>query len=126
MAKKIFLFRGKTVEELQAMSTDELLPLLSSQLRRKFARGLTHSEQVFYDKIKVKNNVKTHCREVYVLPFMVNKTVKVYKGNSFEDVIIQPEMIGHRLGELVLTRKRVMHGGMGVGASKGSANQSRK
>jgi small subunit ribosomal protein S19 len=126
MAKKIFVFRGKTLEQLQALSMEELAPLLSSAFRRKFTRGFTDAEKRFLEKIKDVDSVKTHCRDMFVLPSMVNKTIKIHKGSSFDDVLIQPEMIGHRLGELVLTRKRITHGGMGVGASKGSANKSKK
>jgi small subunit ribosomal protein S19 len=126
MAKKIFVFRGKTLEELQSLSMDELAPLLSSAFRRKFKRGFTDAEKRFLEKIKDDNGVKTHCRDLFVLPNMVNKTIKIHKGNTFEEILIQPEMIGHRFGELVLTRKKITHGSMGVGASKGTANQSKK
>jgi len=126
MAKKIFKYQGKTVDELKALSMDELLPLLNSAARRKITRGFPEAEQIFLDKIKVKINVKTHCRDALILPYMVSKTVKVFRGNSFDDILIQPEMIGHRLGEFALSRKRTSHGSMGVGASKGGANASRK
>lgn len=126
MAKKIFKLQGKTIEELQALSMDELKPMLNSAARRKMNRGFTEQEKIFLEKIKVKNNVKTHCRDMLIFPFMVNKTIKVFRGNSFEDIMIQPEMIGHRLGEFALSRKRVTHGGMGVGASRSSSNQNRK
>ena len=125
MAKKIFTFRGKKLEELQALSMAELAPLLSTDFRRKLARGFTEQEKKFLAKVEVKNNVKTHCRDMFILPSMVTKTIKVQKGNGFEDIVIQPEMIGHRLGEFALTRKRVMHSSAGVGASKASASQKR-
>ena len=118
MAKKIFKFQGKTIEELQALSMDELVPLLNSAARRKIARGFPESEQIFLDKIKVKNKVKTHCRDALIFPYMVSKTVSVFRGNSFDDILIQPEMIGHRLGEFSLSRKRIVHSTMGV-AQKG-------
>jgi len=118
MAKKIFKFQGKTIEELRALSMDELQVLLPSAARRKITRGFTESEKIFLEKIKVKNNVKTHCRDTLILPFMVDKTVKVFRGNSFEDILIQPQMIGHRLGEFALSRKRIMHSSMGVGKKK--------
>ncbi|MBW2965389.1 ribosomal protein S19 family protein, partial [Candidatus Woesearchaeota archaeon] len=70
--------------------------------------------------------VKTHCRSMIILPIMVNKTLKIYNGKSFEEVIIQPEMIGHYLGEYSQTRKRVAHSSPGVGATRSSSNVSVK
>ncbi|MFT4312794.1 MAG: 30S ribosomal protein S19 [Candidatus Woesearchaeota archaeon] len=126
MAKKIFKFRGMTVEELQKLSLQDLLPFLTSDVRRKVKRGFTEQEQKLLKKLETKSTVKTHCRDMVILPSMIQKTIQVSKGNSFEDLVIQPEMVGHRLGEFVFTRKRVTHGGAGVGASKSTANQGRK
>ncbi len=126
MAKKIFRFRGMTLEELQKLSLNDLLPFLTADVRRKVKRGFTEQEQKFMAKLEKKSGVKTHCRDMVILPSMVSKTVKLARGNSFDDIVIQPEMIGHRLGEFVFTRKRVTHGSAGVGASRSSANQSKK
>ncbi|MFT4312034.1 MAG: 30S ribosomal protein S19 [Candidatus Woesearchaeota archaeon] len=126
MAKKIFKYRGKTLEELQQLSDSDLLVLLPSSVRRKLSRGFTAEEKILYQKLQSKKTVKTHCRDAVILPNMVGKIVKVHKGSTFDDVEIRPEMIGHRLGEYVFTRKRVTHGSAGVGASRGTANQSKK
>lgn len=127
MAKKIFTYRGKTIEELQALSLKEITDLLPSFARRKIIRrGFTDAEKRFIKRLEKKNNVKTHCREMVILPFMVTKTIKVAKGNGFDDVIITPEMIGHRLGEFAPTRKRVTHGNAGIGATKGTAHADKK
>jgi small subunit ribosomal protein S19 len=61
-----------------------------------------------------------------ILPEMVGTVIKIYTGKSFEPVEIQPEMIGHLLGEFALTRKRVAHSSPGVGATRSSANVSVK
>lgn len=126
MAKKIFTYRGKTVDELQTMSITEIAQLLTSSARRKITRGFTEAEKIALTKIAKKDGVKTHCRDLIVLPFMFNKLIKVSRGNSFDEVRIVPEMIGMRFGELVLTRKKLSHGQAGLGASKGTANQNRK
>lgn len=126
MAKKIFKFRGKTIEELQAMSMQELLPLFTAETRRKLLRGFTPEEKILLSRLEKKKVVKTHARDMVILPNMVGKTIKIHKGSTFEDVTILPEMIGHRFGEYVLSRKRVTHGSAGVGASRGSANQGKK
>ena len=61
-----------------------------------------------------------------VLPAMVGSTIKIHRGNSFEAIMIQPEMIGHYFGEFALTRKRVAHSAPGIGATKSSAALSVK
>lgn len=120
MARKEFLYRGKTIEELQAMSLSELAELLPSFVRRRIKRGLTDEQKTFLKKFRQKSNktVKTHCRDMPVLPEMVNKTIKIYNGKEFMDVMIQPEMIGHFLGEFALTTKAVKHSAPGIGATK--------
>ena len=70
MAKKEFAYRGKTLEQLQELTIEELKELLPSPARRKINRGFTEAEKGFAEKIKVKNNVKTHCRDMIILPYM--------------------------------------------------------
>lgn len=45
---------------------------------------------------------------------MVGLTIAVYNGKEFKEVKIEPEMIGHYLGEFAKTRKTVEHGGIGA------------
>lgn len=124
MAKK-FLFKGYDIEELKAMSYDEFADLLLARQRRSLRRGLTHAKKKLLEKIERLNNgetirLKTHCRGMIVLPQMVDHTIEVHNGKEFIRVKIQPEMIGHYLGEFALTRKRVTHGTPGMGATKSS------
>jgi len=126
MVKKTFTYRGKTLEELQSLSLAELSKMLGSAARRKMTRGFTDAEKAFLTKISEKDTVKTHCRDMFILPSMVGKLVKVAKGNAYEDLRIVPEMIGHRLGEFAQSRKRVNHGAMGLGASRSTAHADRK
>ncbi len=127
MAKKEFRYRGKTLDELQEMGIKELASLFPAATRRKLKRGLTEQEKILLRNIKTsKKPVKTHCRTMIILPEMVNKTIKIHNGKAFEDVIVQPEMIGHYLGEFSLTRKKVAHSSPGVGATRSSSNISVK
>ncbi len=127
MAKKEFKYRGNTIEELQAMGLKELSALLPSRARRKIKRGFTDTEKTLLKNLRASSKtIKTHCRTMLILPEMVNRTIKVYNGKSFEDVTVQPEMIGHCLGEFSLTRKRVAHSSPGVGATRSSSNVSVK
>jgi len=126
MVRQEFTFRGKTTEELQKLSLAELAQLLPSNERRKINR-LTAQEKKFMAKMQSsKKPVKTHLRGMLILPFMINKTIMIYDGHTYQTVIIIPEMIGHRFGEYALTRKKVMHNAPGIGATKSSASLSVK
>lgn len=118
-----FNYRGRDLEELQELSMEELLPLLPARARRKLSRGLREEERTFLEKIEGAGEdevVRTHLRGFVILPSMVEKTVAVHNGVEFQRVEIQPEMIGHYLGEFAMTRKQVEHTGPGVGATRSS------
>jgi small subunit ribosomal protein S19 len=51
---------------------------------------------------------------------MVGLTLHVHNGKEFVPLTIKPEMIGHYLGEFVITNKKVVHGTPGIGASRSS------
>ncbi|MBU2559993.1 30S ribosomal protein S19 [archaeon] len=124
MAKKV-LFRGHEIEDLKAMSYDEFYDLLLSRQRRSLKRGLTPTKKKLLERVKKANNgenvkLRTHCRDMIVVPQMVDLTMEVHNGKEFIKVVIQPEMMGHYLGEFAPTRKRVQHGTPGMGATKSS------
>jgi small subunit ribosomal protein S19 len=130
LARKIFKFRGYTLEEIQDMSLDELMKLLPSRQRRSLKKGFLPRQQKVLDKVeKVKNMkndsgrpivIKTHCRDMIVLPNMVGMTFGIYNGQEFKEVTIMPEMIGCYFGEFAQTRGRVQHGDPGMGATRSS------
>ena len=126
MAKKEILYRGKNEEELKKMSINEFSQILPSRIRRKINRGFTEEEKHLIEKVKKKNNVKTHCRDMIILPEMMGKTIIVYSGKTWDKVTITIEMLGHRLGEFSLSRKKVAHSAPGVGATRSSASASVK
>jgi len=107
MVKKDFKYRGHTLEELNAMSMDELVKILPSRARRSLTRGLNEEQKKLLNKVKKaqqalkdgkKEVVKTHCRDMPILP----------------------EMVGQYLGEYSLTRRPVKHSAPGVGATRSS------
>jgi len=121
--KKEFLYRGFTMDELLVMSFDEVLGLMPSRSRRTYLRGLNYEQQLLFDNLKAAEPgevVRTHRRDLPVIPESVGKTVSVYNGKEFKDVEIKPEMIGCYLGEFVLTRREPQHSGPGVGATRSS------
>ncbi len=123
---KQFEYRGVPLEELQGMSLEKLFLLFSSRQRRSLTREITDGKRKLIEEIKLakagklKTPIKTHLRDLIVLPYMVGVTVNTFAGKDFVPVTIIPEMIGHYLGEYVMTNKRVSHGAPGVGASRSS------
>ena len=121
--KKEFRYRGLDIEELQKLSIEELLPLLPSRMRRTLKRGLTKKQDKLLSDIKEANEgdiIKTHCRDMIILPNFVGQRIDVHNGNGFQRVDITSNMIGHYLGEFALTRGKVKHTGPGVGATRSS------
>jgi small subunit ribosomal protein S19 len=116
MDDKVFKFRGKTIEEIQALSFEEFTEMLTSRLKRKLKRGFTEQEQIFLKKLRAKEkNIKTHCRDLFVLPEMIGEKISIYNGKQFVLVVVVPEMLCLRFGELVPTRKiGVKHSGGGA------------
>mgnify|MGYP001582519692 FL=1 len=127
MAKKEFTYKGKTTEELKNISLNELAQLLPARHRRTIRRGFTEQQKILLKKLRVnKKNIETQCRDMLVLPEMIGKTIKVHRGKEFIPVMIEADMIGHYLGEFVLTRKKVAHSAPGIGATRSSASLSVK
>jgi len=127
MAKKEFRYRGKTADELQAMTGKELADVFPAAARRKLKRGFTPAEKILLRNLKTSSKpVKTHCRTMLILPEMIGKEILVHTGKAFEPVHITIEMLGHRIGEYVLSRRRVTHSSPGIGATRSSSNVSVK
>ena len=121
--KKEFAFHGYSIEELKELTMDELLPLLPSRIRRSLTRGLTAKQDKLLKDIEKAGeggDIRTHCRDMIILPSFVGHRIDVHNGNGFQRVDIAPDMIGHYLGEFALTRKKVKHTGPGVGATRSS------
>jgi small subunit ribosomal protein S19 len=125
MVKK-FDYQGIDLTELEKMPMEKLFQLFPARARRSLTRGITDSKRKLIEEIKMakagklKNPVRTHLRDLIILPYMVGVQVNVFSGKEFVAVNISPEMISHYLGEYVITNKRVSHGAPGVGASRSS------
>jgi len=119
---KVVKYKGKTLDELKKMSLEEFSKLLTSRKRRSLLRGLTDRQKRLLEDIKKDPNKfhRTHERDMVILPEMVGIKLGVYNGKEYKPLEINFEMIGHRLGEFVLTRGRVMHSAPGAGATRGS------
>lgn len=123
---KEFKFRGYTLEKLQNTSMDEFISLLPSRQRRSLKRGLTVEQRKLLEKIREKKElryekvIKTHARDMVILPEMVGVEIMVHNGKEFVLIKIAPEMVTHYLGEFAITNKAVKHGTPGIGASRSS------
>ncbi|HDI72618.1 MAG: 30S ribosomal protein S19 [Candidatus Altiarchaeales archaeon] len=130
MAKKKFTYRGYSIEELQAMSMDELVDIMPSRIRRSLKRGFTEMQKKLITRIRKSRKdmeegkkikpIRTHCRDMPIIPEMVGLEFEIYNGKEFLRVEIKPEMLGQYLGEFSMNRKPVKHSSPGVGATRSS------
>merc|ERR1712195_466909 len=61
--------------------------------------------------------IKTHLRNMIIVPEMIGSVVAVYNGKQFINVEIKPDMIGHYLAESSITYKPIRHGKAGKGGA---------
>ena len=119
MAKK-FVFKGKDIGQLKALPLEEFVAMLPARKRRSMKRGFTPEQQKLLTAIREGGDkvVRTHARDMIILPEMVEKKVAVYNGKEFTYITVSEEMIGHYLGEYSFTRKSVKHSAAGIGATR--------
>jgi small subunit ribosomal protein S15e len=125
-----FFYRGLEVHKLLDLTPAQLMELMHARARRRFARGhvplhlirrLRKAKKAqAADPLGKPVIVKTHLRNMIIMPEMVASTVGVYNGLGFTQVEIKPDMIGHYLGEFSITYKPVKHGKPGVGSTGSS------
>ena len=125
-----FKFKGYSSEQLQSLSVESLLPLLNSRQRRSLDKRvgvyMNDQKRKLREEIKLlregklKGQLKTHVRDMIILPDMIGLSMSVHNGKEFAPIHIKPEMIGHYVGEYAITNKRVQHGSPGVGSSRSS------
>ncbi|MCX6819012.1 MAG: 30S ribosomal protein S19 [Candidatus Aenigmarchaeota archaeon] len=123
MAKK-FTFRGKSLEEISSMDSKQLSELLNSRQRRSLKRGFRVKQKkllINIRKLKGKDVlIKTHLRDMIIMPEMVGTKIGIHNGKEFISVTIDESKIGHYLGEFALTRQKVKHSAPGLGATRSS------
>ncbi|QIW23288.1 30S ribosomal protein S19 [Sulfolobus sp. S-194] len=124
---KKFRYRGKSLDELLNMPMDEFIKLLPSRQRRSLKKGFSDKQRRLLEKIrkyvregKYNKTIKTHVRNMIILPEMVGLKFAVYNGKEFVEFQVVPEMIGHYLGEFSITTKKVEHGEPGLKATRSS------
>jgi small subunit ribosomal protein S19 len=127
MADRVFKFRGKTLEELKTMSIKDFAQLVKARKRRSLLRGIDNKSPKILSKVESeKKKLRTHRRDVVIIPSLIGKTIEVYNGQKFIPVTVTEEMLGHYLGEFSQTRRVAQHKGVGVGATKSSKHMGTK
>ena len=65
------------------------------------------------NKTNEKKVIKTWSRRSTIFPEMVGHTIAVYDGRKHVPVYVTEDMVGHKLGEFVMTRSFRGHSGVG-------------
>ncbi len=125
--KREFNYRGKSIEELQKLPFTEMIEHLPSRARRSLKRGLTEQQDKLLENIRIAKDsgdkratVRTHVRDMVIIPQMVGVNLAVYNGKGYIEFEVKAEMIGKYLSEYSMTRKPVQHSAPGVGATRSS------
>ncbi|KAL8842704.1 MAG: hypothetical protein Q9170_000360 [Blastenia crenularia] len=125
-----FSYRGVDLDQLLDLTSEQLRDIVHARARRRFNRGLKRKPMGLIKKLrKAKQNakpnekpdlVKTHLRDMIVVPEMIGSVIGVYSGKEYNSVEIKPEMVGFYLGEFSISYKPVKHGRPGIGATHSS------
>jgi small subunit ribosomal protein S15e len=118
---KKFTYRGVDLDQLLDMSTEQLVELVHARARRRFQRGLKRKPMGLIKKLRKAKSavsgpsekpavVKTHLRDMIIVPEMIGSVIGIYNGKTFNQVEIKAEMVGHYLAEFSISYKPVRHG----------------
>ncbi|GMM31482.1 ribosomal 40S subunit protein S15 [Martiniozyma asiatica (nom. inval.)] len=123
---KAFSFKGVELEQLLEMSTEDFAKLCDARVRRRFSRGLGAKPMHLINKLRKAKLaagpnekpavVKTHLRNMIIVPEMIGSVVGIYNGKVFNIVELKPEMVGRYLGEFSITYNPVQHGKASAGS----------
>merc|ERR1711998_297708 len=115
-----YAYRGIDLEKLVDMQNEYLMNLFRARQRRKFSRGIKRQPITLLKKLRKAKKacaygekptpVKTHMRNMVIVPEMIGSVVGVYNGKQFINVEIKPDMIGQYLAEFAITYKPIAHG----------------
>lgn len=93
-----FTYRGVDLDQLLDMPNEQLAELMHSRARRRFSRGLKRKPMALIQKLrKAKKEapplekpaiVKTHLRDMIIVPEMVGSIVGIYNGKTFNQVCL--------------------------------------
>ncbi len=125
---KIEKYRGMTRKEVEELSNDDAIAMLTSRARRavKRAQNKNYKYKALVKKvakIKAKNPskvIKTQVRDAVIMPAWLGLTFGIHDGKTYKNILITLDKLGYRLGDFAHSTGRVLHSGPGVGATRGS------
>jgi len=127
---RTFSYRGVDLNDLLDLSPEKFVDLVHARARRRLQRGLKRRPMGLIKKLRkarqeAKPNekpavVKTHLRDMIIVPEMIGSVIGIYNGKVFNQVEIRPEMVGSYLGEFSISYTPVKHGRPGIGATHSS------
>ena len=95
------------------LSSEQLRDVVHARARRRFNRGLKRKPMGLIKKLrKAKQEarpnekpdlVKTHLRDMIVVPEMIGSIIGIYSGKAFNQIEVKPEMVGHYLAEFSIS-----------------------
>ena len=125
---KEHFYKGQKLEFLKTLEVREVAKYLPSRSRRSVLRNFQSIENFIKrceNKSTKNKKIKTHLRDIVILPKLVGYSLLVHNGKNFNEVTITHEMIGHRLGEFSFSTSKVNHSEAGIGATKSSRAQKK-
>ncbi|MFH1306469.1 MAG: ribosomal protein S19 family protein [Candidatus Micrarchaeota archaeon] len=126
---RIDKYRGLSKNELEALSLEDSLPLLTSRARRAVKRAMEGrniklkkliKKAIETKKAKKDKIIRTHVRDAPILPSWLGMKFGVHDGKVFKEIQITVDKLGYRLGDFAHSTGRVLHSGPGIGATRGS------
>ncbi|KAF2445163.1 ribosomal protein S15 [Paraphaeosphaeria minitans] len=127
---RTYSYRGIGLDQLLDLSSEELRDVMHARVRRRMNRGLKRKPMGLIKKLRLAKAaappnekpplVKTHLRDMVIVPEMIGSVVGVYSGKEFNQVEIKAEMVGHYLAEFSISYRPVKHGRPGIGATHSS------
>lgn len=111
-----FTYRGVDLDQLLDMPNEQLCELMHSRVRRRFSRGLKRKPMALLQKLrKAKKEappmekpaiVKTHLRDMIIVPEMVGSIVGIYNGKTFNQVSLLSRLVAWKRKFLMMKRWR--------------------
>ena len=90
------------LDDLLDLTLDELVAMYPSRARRRLSRGLKRKPKALINRLrKAKKEatpgerprgIKTHLRNMIIMPEMIGSVVGIYNGKVFQGIEILPEM----------------------------------
>merc|ERR1712226_915716 len=100
-----YSYRGVDLENLLVMPMQELMDLVHARARRRFKHGLKRKYYSLLKRLRAAKKacntaaqekpevIKTHLRNMIILPEMIGSQVGVYNGKVFNTVEIKADMV---------------------------------